>query len=154
MIISYTPSLIFTVVPQVMSRLLGRERLMFGWAMLHPHLPGGMRVCKPEQAEPDHQILSFGFCQRRTEVPVAAGPAVRRGPKGPAGTTYSTCITGIILTHSSPYRWIRSPSRRCWQCKILMAPPNDWTRRRTPAWFSIHLTIPASCVYVGHTRSS
>ena len=25
---------------------------MFGWAMLRPHLPGGMRVCKPEQAEP------------------------------------------------------------------------------------------------------
>ena len=23
---------------------------MFGWAMLRPHLPGGMRVCKPEQA--------------------------------------------------------------------------------------------------------
>ena len=35
----------------LLSRLLGKERLMFGWAMLRPHLPGGMRVCKPEQAE-------------------------------------------------------------------------------------------------------
>ena len=40
----------FTIEPQVMSRLLGKERLMFGWAMLRPHLPGGMRVCMPKQA--------------------------------------------------------------------------------------------------------
>ena len=48
----YTPFLMFTIVPQVMSRLIGKERLMFGWAMLRPHLPGCMRVCKPDQAEP------------------------------------------------------------------------------------------------------
>ena len=44
-------ALMFTIELQVLSRLLGKERLMFGWAMLRPHLPGGMRVCKPEQAE-------------------------------------------------------------------------------------------------------
>ena len=44
-------ALMFTIELQVLSRLLGKERLMFGWAMLRPYLPGGMRVCKPEQAE-------------------------------------------------------------------------------------------------------